>query len=150
MKQLLIATAIAALSVAPAIAVAPLNAADKAKLRQAERTCKHVEEWMHRYSNKILRCPGQEPMIVTAQVRNGKVVPVYKTITCRGIVNDSGVPMRVGSCALEEGTVSKGAAALDSVTETCPNGTKCEFRAEVDPIGHSRVLRIVGSVHKVQ
>jgi hypothetical protein len=57
-------------------AAAPLSPADTAKLRQAERTCKNVEEWMHRYSNNILRCPGQKPMEVTAEVRNGKVVPV--------------------------------------------------------------------------
>jgi hypothetical protein len=73
----LAASAMLTMSITCVQAAAPLSPADTAKLRQAERTCKHVEEWMHRYSNKILRCPGQKPMAVTAKVVNGKVVPVH-------------------------------------------------------------------------
>jgi hypothetical protein len=130
-------------------AAAPLSPADTAKLRVAERTCKHVEEWMHRYSNKILRCPGQVPMTVTAAVnKEGKVVPVYKKITCRGTVID-GDPMRIGECIVQENTIKGGAGELDGITERCPNGTKCEFQAEADPINNS-VVRIVGSVRKIR
>lgn len=57
MKFLVPIAAMIALST-QTFAAAPLTASQKAKLHQAEKTCKGVEEWMHRYSDKVLRCPG--------------------------------------------------------------------------------------------